>query len=57
MIESNCSLCEAGSKAEKVSGVLTHVVENMTNDGKAQIVVCFDSPFKPLGWLVALRVR
>jgi hypothetical protein len=57
MVEKNCALCSAGCKVEDVSGVLTHVVENMTEDGKPQIVVCFDSPIKPACWMVALRAK
>jgi hypothetical protein len=57
MAENNCSLCAAGSKAGEVSGVFTHVVENMTEAGKPQLVVCADSPIKARGRLVALRVK
>jgi hypothetical protein len=57
MKETNCSLCFAGSRAEDVSGVVTHVVENMTEDGRAALVVCADSPVKPQGRQVALKVR
>jgi hypothetical protein len=56
MKETNCSLCLAGGNAEDVSGVLTHVVENVTEDGKAAFVVCADSPIKPQGRQVAPRV-
>jgi hypothetical protein len=57
MKKTKCSLCAAGSKVEDVAGVLTHVVENMTEDGKAALVVCADSPVKPEGHQVAPRCR
>lgn len=56
MVNNNCSLCAAGSKVEEVSGVFRHVVENMSDDGRPQHVICENSPIKPTGWLVAPKI-
>jgi hypothetical protein len=52
-----CSLCLAGCKAEEVAGALIHLVGNMSEDGKPELVVCADSPFKPQGRTVAPNGR
>jgi len=56
MNQITCSLCLAGSKAEEVAGALIHIVENMSQDGKPELVVCADSSVKPHGRTVAPRV-
>jgi len=55
MKQATCSLCTAGSKTDEVAGTLIHGVENMSEDGKPELVVCADSPFKPQGRTVAPR--
>jgi hypothetical protein len=39
-----------------VAGALIHEVENMSEDGKPELVVCADSAFKPKGRTVAPKI-
>jgi len=57
MQETNCWICAAGNKAEVVAGVSTHVVEKMTEDGKAVFIVCAHSPIRPQGRQVAPKIH
>jgi hypothetical protein len=57
MKKTTCSLCQAGSQQKKDGGILFHVVENMTEDGRSQLVVCTDSAVKPPGRAVALKAE
>jgi hypothetical protein len=54
MKKATCMLCAAGSKTNEVAGALIHV-ERTSEDGKPELVVCADSPFKPQGLTVAPR--
>lgn len=57
MKKSTCSLCLAGSQQKEHGRVLFHMVENMTEDNRPQIVVCADSPVKPPGRVAALKLE
>jgi hypothetical protein len=57
MKKTTCSLCLAGSQQKEHGTILFHVVENMTEDGRAQIAVCADSSVKPAGKAVALKIE
>jgi len=57
MKKTTCSLCLAGSQQKEDGTALFHVVENMIDDGRAQVVVCADSPVKPLGKAVVLKIE
>jgi hypothetical protein len=56
MKKPTCSLCLAGSQQKQNGTVLFHVVENMTEDGRLEFVVCADSRVKPPRRAVALKI-
>jgi hypothetical protein len=56
-METTCSLCWSGSQQKENGMVLFHLVENMTEGGRPELVVCADSPLKPPGQVVALKSR
>jgi hypothetical protein len=57
MKKTGCSLCLAGSQQKEHGPILFHLVESMTEDGRAQLVICADSPVKPSGRVVAWKTE